>query len=90
MQIIGCFKSQNKVCNNVYFKYPVPQVLTSDVVYKFQDRLCNEIYYGECVRDLAIRSGEHIAVSPLISRRLQPRKDSAVCHHLLNCNYSPV
>ena len=47
-------------------------------------------YYGECVRHLAVRSGEHIGISPLTSKRVQPRKDSAVCHHLLNCNYSPT
>ena len=58
------------------------------VVYKIQCGLCNESYYGECVRHLAVRSGEHIGISPLTNKRVQPRKDSAVCHHLLNCNYS--
>ena len=88
LQVI--FKSQNKLCNNFHFKDPVPQILTSGVVYKFQCGLCNESYYGECVRHLAVRSGEHIGISPLTSKRVQPRKDSAVCHHLLNCNYSPT
>ena len=88
LQVI--FKSQNKLCNNFHFKDPVPQILTSGVVYKFQCGLCNESYYGECVRHLALRSGEHIGISPLTSKRVQPRKDSAVCHHLLNCNYSPT
>ena len=32
----------------------------------------------------------HIGISPLTNKRVQPRKDSAVCHHLLNCNYSPI
>ena len=86
LQVI--FKSQNKLCNNFCFKDPVPQILTSGVVYKFQCGLCNESYYGECVRHLAVRSGEHIGISPLTNKRVQPRKDSAVCYHLLNCNYS--
>ena len=77
------FKSQNKLCNNFRFKDPITQILTSGVVYKFQCRLCNESYYGECVRHLAVRNGEHIDIS-------QPRRDSVVCHHLLNCNYSPT
>ena len=47
-------------------------------------------YYEECVRHLAVRSGEHIGISPLTKKRVQPRKDSAVCYHLLNCNYSPT
>ena len=82
------FKIQNKLCNNFRFKNPVPQILTSGVVYKFQCGLCNESYYGECVRHLTVRSGEHIGISPLTNKRVQPRKDSAVYHHLLNCNYS--
>ena len=81
LQVI--FKSQNKLYNNFCFKDAVPQILTSGVVYNFQCRLCNESYYGECVRHLAVRNGEHIGIS-------QPRKDSVVCHHLLNCNYSPT
>ena len=84
------FKSQNKLCNNFCFKDPVPQILTSGVVYKFQRGLCNESYYGECVTHLAARSSEHIGISPLTNKRVQPRKDSVVCYHLLNCNYSPI
>ena len=88
LQVI--FKSQNKLCNNFRFKDPAPQILTSGVVYKFQCGLCNESYYGECVRHLAVRSREHIGISPLTNKRVEPRKDSAVCHHLLNRNYSPT
>ena len=75
LQVIS--KSQNKLCNNFHFKDPVPQILTSDVVYKFQCGLCNESYYRECVRHLAVRSDEHVAISPLTNKRVQPRKDSA-------------
>ena len=60
------------------------------VVYKFQCWLCSESYYGECVRHLAVRSGEHIAISPLTNKRIQPRNHSAVWHHLLDCDYSPT
>ena len=88
LQVI--FKIQNELCNNFPFKDPVPQILTSGVVYKFQCGLCNESYYGECVRHLTLRSGEHIGISHLTNKRVQPRKDSAVCHHLLNSNYSPT
>ena len=88
------FKCQNKLCYNFHFKKkfffkdPVPQILTSGVVYRFQCGLCNESHYRECVRHLAVRSGEHIGIVPLTNKRVQPRKDSAVCHHLFNCNYS--
>ena len=44
------------------------------------------------IRDniLDVRSGKHIGILPLTNKRVQPRKDVAVCHHLLNCNYSPT
>ena len=47
---------------------------TSGVVYKFQCGLCKESYYGECIRYLALRTGEHIGISPLTNKRVQPRK----------------
>ena len=81
---------QNKLCNNFRFKDPVSQIFTSSEVYKFQCGLCNESHYGECVRHLAVRGGEHIGILPLTNKKVQPRKDSVVCHHLLNCNYSPT
>ena len=85
LQVI--FKNQNKLCNNFRFKDPTSLIFTSGVVYKFQSGLCNESYYGECVRHLDVRSGEHSGISPLTNKRVQPRKDSAVCHRLLNCKY---
>ena len=60
------------------------------MVYKFQCVLCNEPYYGKYVRHIVVRSGEHIAISPVTYKNAQPRKDSVVCHHLLNCNESPA
>ena len=88
LQVI--FKIQNKLYNNFRFKGPVPQILTPGVLYKFQCGLCYESYYRECIRHLPVRSGEHIGISPLTNKRVQPRKDSAVCRHLSNCNYSPT
>ena len=49
------------------------------VVYKFQCGLCNESYYEECVRHLAVRSGEHIGISTLTSKMVQPRKVLIKC-----------
>ena len=73
------FKSQNTLWNCFHLKDPVPQILTSGVVYKFHCGLCSELHYRECVRHLAVRSGEHIGISPLTNKRVKPRKDSAVC-----------
>ena len=81
-------RSQNNIFNNFRLKDPVLQTLTSDVVYKFPCWLCNGSYNGECIRNLAVRIGEHVCISHLTSKKIQSRKNSAVCHNLLNCNYS--
>ena len=60
------------------------------MVNKFQCRLYNQSYYGEYVRQLAVRGGGRIGFSPLTNKRVQPRKDSTICHDLLSLNYSPT
>ena len=36
-----------------------------------------------------IRSREHIGVLPLTGRKVKPSNNSAICDHLLHCNFSP-
>ena len=86
LQIV--FKSHNKLAKAFHFKDRIPKELTSGVIYKFQCGLCNESYYGECVRHLNVRIGEHIQISRLTRKKVEP-KGSAVSHHLLLCNHSP-
>ena len=71
------------------YKDPIPKDLISGVVYKFQCGLCNEFYYGESIRHLDIRSGEYIGVSPLTGKKFKPSNSSAICDHLLHCNFLP-
>ena len=61
--------------------------LTSGVIYKFQCGLCSESCYGECMRHLDVRVGEHISISPLTRKQVKP-KNSYIADHLLLCNYS--
>ena len=88
--MIHCIIHTETYKPHLRFIDPVPQILTSGVVYKFQCGLCNNSYYREYGRHLAVKSGEHIGISPLTNKRVEHRKNSAVCHHLLNCNYSPT
>ena len=80
------FKCQTRLSNSFRYKDPIPKDLISGVVYKFQCGLCNESYYGESIRHLDIRSGEHIGVSPLIGKKVKPSNNSAICDYLLYCN----
>ena len=62
-------------------------LMISGVIYKFQCGLCNESYYGECIRHLNVRIGEHIGIS-LLTRKQVKSKNSSVADHLLLCNHS--
>ena len=53
------FKNKTRLNNNFHFKDQIPKDFTSGVIYGFQFGLCNESYYGECVRHLNVRTGEH-------------------------------
>ena len=81
------FKGKTRLGNNIYFKDRIPNGLTSGFVYKFQCGLCNESYYGECVRHLNVRIGEHIGILPLTKKQVKP-KNSSVADHLLFCKHS--
>ena len=80
------FKCQARLSNSFRYKHPIPKLI-SGVVYKFQCGLCNESYYGESIRHLDIRSGEHIGVSPHTGKKVKPSNNSAICDHLLHCNF---
>ena len=83
------FKCQARLSNSFRYKDPIPKDLIFGVVYKFQCGLCNESYYGESIRHLDIRSGEHIGVSPLTGKKVKPSNNNAICDHLLHCNFLP-
>ena len=53
----------------------------------FQCGLCNESYYGECMRHLNVRTGEHIGISTLTRKQVKPKNSSKV-DHLLLCKHS--
>ena len=44
-------------------------------------------FYGECIRHLNVRIGEHIGISPLTRKQVKS-KNSSIADHLLLCNHS--
>ena len=81
------FENKTRVGNIFHLKGLILKYLTCGVVYEFQCGLCCESYYGECVRHLNVRIGEHIGISPLTKKQVKP-KNSSVNDHLLLCNQS--
>ena len=84
--LVNC---QTTPSNSFRYQEVVPKDLVSAVVYKFQYGICNESYYGESIRHLDIRSGEHIGVSPLTGEKIKLSNNSTVCHHILHYTFLP-
>ena len=82
------FKCQTRLSHSFRYKDTIPKDLISGFVYKFQCGLCNESYYGQSIRHLDIRSGEHIVASPLTGKKVKPSNNSAICDDLLQFNFS--
>ena len=83
------FKSQRKLSNVFRFRDRLPSDLVSGVEYKYTCGRCNSTYYGETDRQLKVRSGEHIEISPLTFKKTKPSKESPIHDHLLNRNNIP-
>ena len=71
--VVHCkvLKNKTRLDNNFHFKYWVSKNLTSGVVYKFQCGLCNEFCYGECIRHLNVKIGEHISTSTITKNQVK-------------------
>ena len=83
------FKSQRKLSNVFRFRDRLPSDLVSGVEYKYTCGKCNSTYYGETDRQLKVRSGKHIEISPLTFKKTKPSKESPIHDHLLNHNNIP-
>ena len=81
------FKCQTRLSNSFCYKDPMPKDITSSLIYKFQCGFSKGPYYGQSMRHLDIRSGEYICVSPLTGKKVIPSDNSAICDHLLHCNF---
>ena len=74
-------KYKTRIGKNFHFKDRIPNYLTSGVVYECPCGLCNESCYGERARDLNVRIGEHIGISPLTKKQVKPKNSSAANHY---------
>ena len=61
----------------------------SGVVYKYTFGRCDSIYNGKTDRPLQVRCREHIGISYFTFQKTKPSNESAINHHLLNCDNFP-
>ena len=91
---LGCckiqidFKNQRNLLNICCFKDCLPDDLVSCFVYRFQCGRCNASCYGETDRNLKVRSGEQIGISPLTFKKVKPSAEISIHDHLLVCNHA--
>ena len=91
LQIV--FKSRNKLANLFVLKTAFTKYLRllSFINIRVDSAINPTLFilrYGECVRHLNIRTGEHIGISPLTKKKVKSKGD-AVSDHLLLWNHSP-
>ena len=72
------FKSQRKLAIVFRFKERFIFDLVSKVMKKYRCGRYNSSYYDETDRHLKVRSREHIGTLPLIFRKVEPSKESAI------------
>ena len=83
-----CKSHGNTIFKTKLYSIFISKELTYGAIYKFQCGFCHESYYGEYVRHLNVRIGQHIGISPLTKKKVKP-KGSAVSDHSLLCTHSP-
>ena len=65
-----------KLPNTFRIKDCIPKEITFGAVFSFQSGLCNESYYGEYIRHLNVRIGEHIGICSAVKDDLLLCKNS--------------
>ena len=68
------FQYKNRLSNLFRFKDSISKELRSYLVYKFLCRKCNITYYDETERHISVKSGEHLSLSTLTSKRVNNSK----------------
>ena len=63
------FQSKNRLSNLFRFKDSIPEELCSHLVYRFLCSNYNTTYYVDTERQLNVRSGENLVLSPITGKR---------------------
>ena len=80
------FRSKCRLNTLFRVKDPFEKKIHSGIIYRCTCRNCKVTYYGKTFRHVYTRSAEHMGISNLTGKRLKNVKQSAISHHLLQCN----
>ena len=82
-QINFCFsfRTVKKLGQIFWVKDKLPNVLASNIIYKYKCDCCDAVYIGQTCRHFGIRRSEHIGISLKTGKSIAADKNSSIYHH---------
>ena len=84
------FLTNNRLKNNYHFKDSVPEILRSNLIYKFSFGSCTASYIGNTHRHFKVRVSEQQGVSPRTSKPVKGTLSTPVRDRMLVCDHKVV
>ena len=84
------FQTNNRLKNNYHFKDSVPEILWSNLIYKFSFGSCTASYIGNTYRHFKVRVSEQQGVSPRTSKPVKGTLSTPVRDRMLVCDHKVV
>ena len=81
------FRSTRRLDNSFRFKDSLEKKILSGTVYHYTYSNCKVAYYGKTFRHFSTRVSEHMGTSSLTGKHIKNAEESAISHHMLQCDY---
>ena len=81
------FQTNNRLKNYLGFKYFVPEILLSSLIYKFTCGSCTASYIGKTYRQLKVRVSDYQGVSPRTDKSVKGALSTSVMDSILVCDH---
>ena len=85
IQLLIIFKAHSTIGGHFRLKDKQPQMIRSNVIYKYTCQCCKAFYIGKTDRQLGVRICEHMGISPRTGKPLSVRPHSDIFEHCQKC-----
>ena len=85
VQLFIIFKAHSTIGGHFRLKDKQPQMIRSNVIYKYTCQCCKAFYIGKTDRQLGVRICEHMGISPRTGKPLSVRPHSDIFEHCQKC-----
>ena len=86
IQLQFVYKSYSTIGNHFCFKDRQPQMLRSNLIYKYTCERCKAFYIGKTIQQFAARISEHRGISARTGKTLSSRPKSDIFDHCEKCH----